>query len=156
MDTVHQFLDVGTSFKQVEEAIKEEMEKRSCKAWSDGFATDVDSQEHNILHHRYYEWLREEKQENIERKILRLCAPARQRAVKLAIDNLLRVKIEALIVAISIVRWRLRTVGAERELFSRSGVITSLVSRLDEGTQTRWYLHLTKDLRNSKEDAFIQ
>ena len=55
--------------------------------------------------------------------------------------------------AISIVRWRLRTVGAERELFSRSGVITSLVSRLEEKNA---YLYLTKDPRKSKEDTFVE
>ena len=64
--------------------------------------------------------------------------------------------IEALIVAIAVERWRFKTMEAEREFFNRSGTITTLVSRLEEATQTRWYLFLTKDLRKSKEEEFIQ
>ena len=79
-------------------------------------------------------------------KILRLCALARRPHLSWHIDNLLRVKIpqgspykksEALIVAINVARWRLKTVGVERKIFSRSGILTSLVSRLEEVTQTR-------------------
>ena len=65
-------------------------------------------------------------------------------------------EIEALIVAIAEARWRFKTVGSESEIFSRSGTITSLVSRLEKGMQTRWYLYLTKDSWKIKEEALIQ
>ena len=60
----------------------------------------------------------------------------------------------ALIVAVSVARWRLKTVGAEQEIFNKR-VINSLVSKVDEGTQARWYLYLTKDPPKGKEDAFV-
>ena len=164
-DTDQQFLDVGISIRQIEEDIKKEMEERSHEARSGAFATDVDAQEQDALHHQCYVWLRVAKCENIERERLRLCAPARQRAVKSAVDSMLGVKIpqgsphkevQALIFAIPVARGRLKMVGAEREIFSRSGTITSLVSKLEEITQTRWYLSLTKDSEKSKDEAFVQ
>ena len=164
-DTGQQFLDNGTSNKQLEGAIKEEMEERSHKARSGACATDVDAQEHNVLHHQFCAWVRVTKRDNIEHKILIFCAPARQRTVKLVVDSLLVVKIpqgsphkqvEALVVAIVVAIWRLQTVGADREIFIRSGTIASLVSKLEEGTQTKWYLYLTKDSEKSEEEALIQ
>ena len=61
----------------------------------------------------------------------------------------------ALIVAVSVARWRLKTVGAEQEIFNKR-VINSLVSKVDEGTQARWYIHFTKDPQKHKEDVFIE
>ena len=117
------------------------MEEPSHEARSHAFATDVDAQEQDILHHRCYNWLRRAKRDNRELDRLRLCPPARQRLVESAIDSLLGVKIpqgsphkkiKALIVAITVARWRLKMVRGERE--SKSGVLTSLVSRLEEET----------------------
>ena len=52
------FLDVWTSIKQMEDTMKEEIEDDSPKAQSGTLAMDVDAQEHNILRHQCYEWLR--------------------------------------------------------------------------------------------------
>ena len=50
-------------------------------------------------------------------------------------------EVNSLIDAVSVARWWLKAVGAEHELFGKKVVIGSLVSRLEEGTQARWYLH---------------
>ena len=104
----------------------------------DACATDAEAQEHNVLHHQCYMWLRRAKTEKIESKRFRVCALARQRAARLAVDSPLRVKfckkihkkVKAIIVAIAVTRLRLKIIGAEQGVFSRSGNITSLVSKL--------------------------
>ena len=78
------------------------------------------------------------RQSTAECESKRLHAQARKRTVESALSSLLGTKkVQAHADAVSVARWKLKAAGAEQELFSNKGAISSLVNKLKVEKQAR-------------------
>ena len=92
-ETDWQVIDTEARIKQVGGVTVEAMHEHSPEAWSGSSITEIDTEEHDVLHRPCYSWLGRVNQKNIRQNSSRWCAQASKRIVESALKRPMGVNI---------------------------------------------------------------